>query len=406
LFFELIDGVLYASSYYNGTATRRNIDYFRPADNTFYRYDIQMTTFRANFFVNNILVASISTLGTDLPLYSDVSLPIFFGNVNTGVTTDTAELWLQSAAGYNSAHQTMVMVDPFNNDQVANVSKSGRLLTRNPPELRFEENFVETLDTTVKWTETILGGATAVKGPNYMTFATSTASGDSVIAQSKLTYLPKSLIEPMDFYAVANTNAQSDANNVRELGVKAGANDGFFFRIAGSSALAVVLRDGIETTVDLGIGGLNDDKYHEFLIKMRGTHYVWFFIDNDQYYFQAASANQLLLNDSNIAPYFANYNTGTIATPISLTVMSMSILDHACQTMNISGRDTSGVLREVKVDTEGRFYVAPFEPIQTTINYIGQKVNQIIETDVYGKILTTDVVYTGQKVTSITQVLT
>jgi hypothetical protein len=401
VYFELLDGVLYATSIFDGTITRVNIDYYKPTDENFYRYDIQLTSYRANFFVNNVLVCAISKHGTSEALYSNTLLPLIVDNRNSGVTVAPAEIWVQAMSFYNSALASQTITDPYEMN-AARVTKSSRLMVARTPEVAFSELFNGPLNTTTKWEETLLVGGTAVKGDNYLSLTTSLASGSSVTELSRQPIQPGSVAETLDFYCTLNITNQYEANNVREWGVKADADCGYFFRLTGNTLETVVVKLNVEVVTTIGYD-LFDDKFHSFTIKMIGAMFVWFYVDDQQVDFRTANGNQLLVDETVFAAYFKNYNTGIVAAPVILLLSSAFMLDNNCQTTTISGKDTAGLSRAVKVDNQGRFYVAPFEPIQTVLTYSGDLVAKTEKTDVYGSILTTNFTYTGRRVTSISQ---
>jgi hypothetical protein len=374
IYFELLDGVLYAVTMYDGTPTKTNIDYFKPTNGNMNRWQILMTGARAQYFIGDILVAELNNSGVS-------DLPVTFRNETTGVAASPANLVIQVFAFYQGATVGNQIIDPVEGN-VTRVTKSGRLLVRPPAALKFIQQFYnDDFDIVNVWTETIVGSATRVVTKNMLTQT-----------------------EPQQIDFTLNFGGTLSVNNRREWGSKDG-NNGIFFRVNDLDLETVILDNGTEIVQSMGPAGiLYDDKFHTFQIKRLGQSFVWFYIDETQVGFFAATGNQPLLRRVDDHPYIANYNVGVTTVPCIVNCLGIFVADEASSSTAIQGTDVFGTLRNVGVDAQGRLRTAPFGVIQTTITYTGNNVTQLVEVDEYGNTLTTNYAYTGKKVTSISQV--
>ena len=346
--YELVDGILYASTRSNGVSTRYNINGFKVATGIQARYRIEVSSSIIIWTINDIVVLRVSGDSVAFPVFYNRNFRVSFSNTNSGVVGNTSYINLTYVSLYTMIVGAMRLQGDEGNH--VNVSIDGYLRQKGYGSIIFSELFPDnTLDTTNKWLEAIVTGGSKSLAGSLLTLSVTTANGASITEtarQSVLTAAGQSMSRTM---MVLNLGTVFDANNRREWGVKTGTN-GFFFRQSGNTTYAVALNAGSEQTIVLP--AMTDGRIHVCEIVRTGLTDVWFYVDH-QNVGAIHGALVALTGSKYDTAYLANYNVGISANPISMVVSAHAVIEDSSQSINIIGTDPNGLKRFVAVDVNG-----------------------------------------------------
>lgn len=347
VYFSLKNGSFYAATIKGGVETATDITAYKPAADTFNRYEIQFSGFRAYWFINGVLVYSVDTSGSS-PLQSANQLKAGALNINTGASTANS---LKIFA--------MTLISPYARSinqrdvegNVGRISPDGYSFSEGHGTVKFKRLFQDnTLDTTNVWTETIAGAASKSLANTQLSMTVTTAAADSITYNSKQNILYSSGRDFSEIDFGVNLGLTTDANNRREWGSRYN-NDGVYFRYSGTTLTGICEANTSLTTQTLPF--INDGKLHRFSILKRGINAFYFLIDG-------VTVGKLFSGTTSIAPlkydvpYMRNYNTALATNGLTLTIDSISVVDKTTQSMSLIGIDTYKLYREFTVDTLGR----------------------------------------------------
>jgi hypothetical protein len=345
--FELKDEVLYATLLSNSTATRLNIDGFKDLTGKFCKYSVEVSRTEMVWSIDNAIVHRITDTCT-LSQFYNRSLSCQISNTNSGTVSSSAYLRVAGITLYdNSTSASVVQGDE---GTPAKVSIDGYLRYKGYGSVLFTERFPDnTLDTTNKWTETIVAGGNRSFSGTIISLDVTTASGASITETAKQSILSVANQSMNRIITVVNLGTVFDNNNRREWGSKTD-NNGLFFRQVGTVTYAVALKLGVETV--LVVPPMIDGRSHVYEIIRTGTTDVWFYIDRERIGAMHGTTISLLGSKYDTA-YFANYNVGTTSSAVSLKSSGISIIEDTNQSLNLIGTDPFGLKRNVAVDQYG-----------------------------------------------------
>jgi hypothetical protein len=364
VYFQLKNGVLYASTIKGGVNSDHNIDIYKPAAGTFNGYKIKFAGFRAYWYINEVLVYSVYQRGVT-PIVNSGNLKIGVGNINTGVTTANS-LKVFGITLLTPRARTVINRDAEGN--LGKISPDGYMFTEGHGSVKFNELFEDnSINTTNIWTETIVGSAIKTLADNQLSMIVTTGATDSIkyISKQKLKYS-----SGRDFSEICfgiNLGLVTDVNNKREWGIKDG-NNSVFFRYTGTTLYGVCTINSSETTQILPF--ISDGKYHRFNILKKNISSYYFDIDD-------ITVGKLFSGLTSIAPikydvpYIANYNSSLATNGLTLKVESVTVVDRTNQTTILMGRDSYGLYREVAVNPDGYLQVVmATSPLNTSVQVV------------------------------------
>ena len=241
----------------------------------------------------------------------------------------------------------------------ASVSVSAVSVTGQGTEL-FKELFLDdTLDTTTKWTETIVGSATKTLTDNTLKLSTTTGATDCIKELSVQTY-PGILANSYSLICAVKLGDTGKANNVRLWGMgTSDSNDGAIFNLDGTSLYAETRHDGVATQTDLTSKKPTDGEYHTYLIAYIDGKKVEFYIDG---VLEATHnfGSDMIMSDKNISVLLNNYNSAGTSGSSDLYCGSISLVDDSKSGVKILGveEDSDGIIREVGTDNRGRLLIS------------------------------------------------
>lgn len=366
--FELINGSLYATIISGGVYTRTDISSYINTSEGYDRFDIYHTGFRVRFIINGTQVHSTSSLGGQ-GLLENMSLTPFWAITPAG-GVPSANVYLRAnMAAYGDPTFNKSFISDLHG-HIADVSDRGYLKTEDYGTIIFNEGFLnDTLDTSNRWSETIVGSASKTVSDNELQLLTTTGATDSICEISIPSINSLSSDNSIRFVGSAKFDVTNkDANNYQEFGLieDTSKNNGAFFRYNNGTLYAVVIKGGVETTQALDINVL--DKYYLLKIKMEGAISIKFII-NDAFYWAEYSDDEHIINSKTMKAYVYNYNSGAISNATEFEIENISLIESSKQSIKLLGVDDNEISRNVAVSTTGRLKVSqepPTPPVDTT----------------------------------------
>ena len=367
--FELMNGVMYATTMSNSIPSRVSIDGFKPAAGEILHYSIDVSRISIEWRIGDVLVYRIFGASAVFPVFANRNFRIAASNVNSGAVGSTAYIRIS----YLSLYTSVVGAVRLQGDDglQTNVSIDGYLRQKGYGSIIFSELFPDnTLDTTNKWTEAIVTGGSKSLASSLLTLSVTTANGASITETAKQSVLTAAGQSMTRIMMVCNLGLVFDNNNVREWGTKTG-NNGFFFRQVGQSTYAVRVNGGSETT--LALPAITDGRIHIYEIVRTGLTDAWFYVDRERVGAMHGTTSGLVGSKYDTA-YLANYNTGISANPISLVVSAHVVIEDSSQTVGIIGTDPNGLKKQVAVNENGALRITQSGVIYPTTTEAGEAV--------------------------------
>jgi hypothetical protein len=317
---------------------------------------------------NEKLVHRVNNLGTiSSPVINRTDLPLRLENTNSTNTTNVS-LKCDGVSIATEGEEGVIVTD---GTREILINSSRRLLTQGAGSPLMGEKFDKPLDTTNRWTTTVVGGATFTQpGNDYTLYLdTTTANGDSVEILFKENNLEETTGGFAEFEVGAKFGDTLQAGNVREWGYKddAGLN-GVYFRVNGTTLDFVNLKGGVELVTSLA-SDLPNLNFHLYKIEHLGAGKISGFIDGRQVVdFSPAAASQV--GSAEKKPFLKMYNTAALGgVPTSSEFHWIRLLDQSGTRTTIVGIDDNNIFRQVRVNTAGRLLVSqepPTPPAATT----------------------------------------
>lgn len=217
--------------------------------------------------------------------------------------------------------------------------------------------FNDTIDTTNKWTETIVSSATQTVVEATLKLSVTTGGTDSV--KEIFNQGVRETIGSFAHYFIGvKFGTNNPTNNVKEWGyLDEAEQNGVFFRLDGGTLNIVTLLAGAETVTDIN-SFKPDENFHLYDIQQLGAGKVLAHIDGAEVA-NFVPAGQALVGNKLKRPFMRHYNTGVPAsTPSDFECHWLNILDLSGARMTVVGRDNSGFLREAAVNTSRRMLIS------------------------------------------------
>jgi hypothetical protein len=180
-----------------------------------------------------------------------------------------------------------------------------------------------TLDTTQFWTSTVVGTGTATQGSGVGTLSTGTTANSTVSLQSPISRLLPATTNA--FQADVQTGNTGVANNNRLWGVF-DANNGYFFKLAGTTLQFVTRKATVDSTTNITLFTL-DTNFHRYKIVYNGMGAVAS-VDGIVVVTLTMNPAAVLTANDNLPIRLENDNSGGLATNQTLLVRSVGVDGH------------------------------------------------------------------------------
>jgi hypothetical protein len=234
------------------------------------------------------------------------------------------------------------------------------------------EGFIgNVLDTVNLWDASLVGSGNYNLSISTLFLTKTIANLDSV----ELTYKITGLIETVGAFAQFRIGYKFgldavQTGDVREWGYRnEPKTDGVFFRLKDGVMYFVTVKNSVETESDLSSAitstfgsALPNTNFHLYTIDHLGSGKISGYIDNKKL-IDFAPAGSSLVGDKEKVPFVKSYNTqALVSTPSDSEIHWLNLIDLSNSSTGISGKDPSGQIRSVKVNSEGELLVAPSQP--------------------------------------------
>ena len=239
-------------------------------------------------------------------------------------------------------------------DEVGNyvtIDTDGYIRQKGFGSVKFAELFeTNTMDTVNRWTENIAGAATKAIANSILTLTTTAGATDSITETSIQKITPVASQSRTRIAMSVNLGFINPNNNIREFGTLDSGN-GFFFRVNNLGAFVVASNAGVEVSVR--VENHLDNRFHLYEIVRSGLTSADFFI-NSEYVQSLKTAGDVPITGGKYdIIHLRNYNTAA-STANTLKVSSCAIIDTTSQSVILAGKDSTGSIKDVQVDTTGR----------------------------------------------------
>lgn len=248
--------------------------------------------------------------------------------------------------------------DPVISTRKAKVTLRGSLLTEDFGSLLIDEVFSDgTIDTTERWTETIVGGGSTGFANKNLQLSVTTASGDQIQEVFKQEVSPLSGADAEYLSGIKFGTEQ--ASNIKEWGLLSlDEADGLFFRLDGTTLRFVEKNAGSETTTDIDSFKPTDSDFHSYTIRFGVASTYEAIIDNDVV-LSTNSSDIPITSTKTFVPFWNHENTALLGGAASdLEIIGVIIIDKSGSRIVNNGKDDNGFVRDVAVNSTGRLLVS------------------------------------------------
>jgi len=251
----------------------------------------------------------------------------------------------------------------------ANVSPDDFLRVERFGSLMMNEVFEDgSIDTTDRWTETIVTGGSSSFSDSNLFMTVTTASGASIEYLFNQDIINVS--STLSRYLTAVKFGTEQTNNIKEWGIiNQAGTDGLFYRLDGSTLFFVEKKSGVETTTDISTSKPTDGKFHVYDIEFGGNARYLAHID-DPLVASKSLTNAPITSSKKYSPFWKHSNSALLAGAASdLETVGCVIVDQSGTAIAIQGQDENSIFRTVRVTLDRRLLVsqeAPGAPPGTT----------------------------------------
>lgn len=264
----------------------------------------------------------------------------------------------QNALKVNSDGSILTrLTDPHNKD--TQFSAFGVIKTASE-NIVGDYRFIDAVRTDNEWTTTLTGTASRSFVGTGIKLNTGASGSSKAEMTTDKSHVYQSARGQMAKISVILDDA-GVAGNVREWGLYDSTN-GLFYRMNGTSLEIVIKRNGSETVIDSSAWDIPitpDANGHLYYVQFEwlGVGDVYFYYDEvlvHTYHFIGTST-EFSINNPDLPLKFRNENT-TNTTDVSFRSGCASVITEGGNI--ISGQDSEGVIRQVRVDSSGRLLVS------------------------------------------------
>lgn len=291
--------------------------------------------------------------------------------------------------GFNGTTNQPLQLHPTNSDlfvrlrdtegDTTRMTKEGNLRVIQSGITILREGFLDDLlDTTDKWTETIVGSATKSITNNILKISVTTSATDSIQENSKQ-FFEGTLQESVSMFAGVKITDTGITNNRRMWGFSSlDGNDSILFLLDGTTLFAETRFNGTNKQVDITSSLPTDGEFHLYEIRNRGAGNAEFRIDNIRITNIDHDVNPLVGNKKLLA-HIHNVNTAATSSSADIFFDDIVITDNSRSVQQIIGlQEGTDILRTVAVDSLGRLQVRSVAGIPADVNSFSSSTNQII----------------------------
>ncbi len=290
---------------------------------------------------------------------------------NTSGMSNTDELLIYVELPFTE-NSPATRIQANNTKQLINSSPDARLLVQPFGTVLMSEGFIgNVIDTINLWDASLVGSGNYSVSISTLFLDKTIAVNDSV----ELTYRVGGLVETVGAFAQFRIGYKfgldaTQTGDVREWGYRNSAKtDGVFFRLKDGVMYFVTVKNSVETENDLTTAitaffgsSLPNTNFHLYTIDHLGSGKISGYIDN-KLLIDFTPTGSSLVGDKEKVPFVKSYNTQALTTvPSQSEIHWINLIDLSSSTIGISGKDDSGQVRQVKVNSNGELFVAPALP--------------------------------------------